>query len=112
MAALTGEEKRGLVHSALDKYQQAQALVDQANKMMEKCGVKMCGVTVFGDAYEEETMQNLHVFSGIKKLAKLFDEETRNPLDIFIYLIITILNIINTTSFNILLIKRKTKWLY
>ena len=83
MAAPTDEEKRGLVHSALDKYQQAQALVDQANKMMEKCGIKMCGVTVFGDAYEEETMQNLHVFSGIKKLAKLFDEETRNPLDIF-----------------------------
>lgn len=83
--AYTTEEKRQFVTQAVEDYRKAQELVDHACVLMRRCGVQMCGgaTTVFGTAYEEDAKVELHVFSGIKNLARILDQQMRHPLDIW-----------------------------
>lgn len=83
--AYTKEEKIQFLDQALNNYTEAQRLIDEACTLMKRCGVSMCGnaTSVYDNAYEEDASKALFVYSGIRKLAKLLDQSTRHPLDIF-----------------------------
>ena len=79
----TTEDKQRFVNEAIAEFREAQKHVDIACTLMKRCGIGMCGQDVFGDAYETDAEIELHVYEGIRKLAKLVGQELRNPLNIF-----------------------------
>lgn len=77
------EEKLAFIEEAVEKYRQADTLMQEAKALMEKCGVKLCSSAAFTSAYEEDAKKGMQVYKGIKALARLLKKNAVHPLDIF-----------------------------
>ena len=80
--AYTIEEKRQFVREACAKYETAQKCIEEAEALLKRCDVTIVS-KLFGDAYEVDATKSIHIYSGIKKLAKILDQEPRHTQTIW-----------------------------
>lgn len=84
MDEYTNEEKMEFLQNAISLYRQADALKKDADTLMARCGVRICGSgPILRTAYEVDAEESIQVYTGITKLATLLGQIVRHPRDIF-----------------------------
>lgn len=76
--AYTNEEKQQFIHEACEKYAQGIALMNEAKKLLERCGIELISNEA-RRAYEDDAEHSIEVYSGIKKLAMILGQQPRHP---------------------------------
>lgn len=80
--AYTNEEKQQFIHEACEKYAQGIALMNEAEKLLKRCGVELI-INEGRSAYEDDAEHSIHIYSGIKKLAMILGQQPRHPQTIW-----------------------------
>ena len=75
MKKRTDEEKREMIDKACDLFNEANEKIIEAKRLMHLCGIELCRGFNEGVA-NAEYENNLHVYSGIKKLERLTGSES------------------------------------
>lgn len=68
----TTEQKKQFLDEAISEYQTALEHLKKYEALLKRCDVMLC---------TGRPINQIHVFKGIKKIAKLTDSEGYNPLD-------------------------------
>lgn len=84
MKKRTNEEKKQMIDEACDMFNEAAELIKKGKRLFYLCGIEFCG------GFHEESCRktdpysnNLHIYTGIKKLCNLVGKKSSHPQNPF-----------------------------